>query len=116
MLLSLHNMVIRRVMVQANTVPATFWALAFLLLPDNAHYRQQILFSLQPDGSHGSSPTPPAQQQEVHDAGEPLLVPFGTAGDKSFSATHDDLGRACIPCQCLLDGGLQACMKCCSVW
>ena len=33
--------------VQANTVPATFWSLGFLLLPENGHRKQQILASLQ---------------------------------------------------------------------
>ena len=33
--------------MQANTVPAAFWALAFLLLPEHQHYKQQVLASCQ---------------------------------------------------------------------
>ncbi len=32
--------------MQANTVPATFWSLAFLLLPENQHHKRQVLASL----------------------------------------------------------------------
>ncbi|KAG2434321.1 hypothetical protein HYH02_012343 [Chlamydomonas schloesseri] len=32
---------------QANTVPATFWAAGFLLLPENAHHRAAVLAELQ---------------------------------------------------------------------
>lgn len=41
----------------ANTVPATFWAVAFLLLPQNAHYKNQILCQLRP----GASEPPPME-------------------------------------------------------
>ena len=33
--------------MQANTVPATFWAVAFLLLPEHQQYKQQVLHSVQ---------------------------------------------------------------------
>lgn len=33
--------------VQANSVPASFWALAFLLLPENQPYKLKVLASLQ---------------------------------------------------------------------
>ena len=72
------------VILQANTVPATFWALAFLLLPDNADHKQQILHSLRSDGSCDTSQTPMAQQQGMDGAGKPLPVLIGVAGDKRF--------------------------------
>ncbi|KAL3140850.1 hypothetical protein ABBQ32_005388 [Trebouxia sp. C0010 RCD-2024] len=65
----------------ANTVPATYWALAFLLLPDNAHHKQHILSSTQPGGSHSTSHPSPAQQQEVDDASRSRLV--GVACDRT---------------------------------
>ena len=76
-----RNMMIRCAVVQANTVPATFWALAFLLLPDNALYKQQIVSSLQSDGSHVGSQASVAQQQGMDEAGELLPVPLSGAGD-----------------------------------
>lgn len=85
--LLLHGKVVG--VVQANTVPATFWALAFLLLPDNAHHKQQILSSLQSGGSHDNSQTALAQQQGVVDAGQPPPI---------FARYADD--RSCSPCDC----------------
>ena len=105
-----HIMKNRFVLVQANTVPATFWALAFLLLPDNALYKRHILSSLQSDGSHAGSQTPVAQQQGMDDAGEPLPVSIDGASDRSFSAPHHDPSCACISCQCLMDWG-SSCIK-----
>ncbi|KAL3148124.1 hypothetical protein ABBQ38_014405 [Trebouxia sp. C0009 RCD-2024] len=58
----------------ANTIPATFWSLAFLLLPDNAHHKQHILSSIQSGGSHSTSHSSSAQQQELNDAGRPLPI------------------------------------------
>lgn len=41
----------------ANTVPAAFWALAFLLLPEHQHYKQQVLASCQQYHSQSSDAT-----------------------------------------------------------
>ena len=87
LLLLLHGKIV--VVLQANTVPATFWALAFLLLPDNAHHKQQILSVLQSGGSHDNSRTAPAQQQGMDDAGQPPPI---------FARYADD--RSCSPCDC----------------
>ena len=50
--------------MQANTIPATFWALAFLLLPDNQDHKQQILLALQSTSAHTDTGVPHAQAQQ----------------------------------------------------
>ena len=50
--------------MQANTIPATFWALAFLLLPDNQDHKQQILLALQSTNAHRDTGVPHAQAQQ----------------------------------------------------
>lgn len=42
--------------LQANSVPASFWATAFLLLPANQHYRQKVLASLRSPAETVSAP------------------------------------------------------------
>ena len=53
--------------MQANTIPATFWALAFLLLPENQDHKQQILLALQSTHTYTSVPDAQAQQQTSPD-------------------------------------------------
>lgn len=84
------------VVVQANTVPATFWALAFLLLPENAHHKQQILSSLQCPGSPDCMQAPLAQQQGWNDAGEPCLNICLTAPGNTCCTPRDDSGCTCL--------------------
>ena len=52
-------------LVQANSIPASFWALAFLLLPENQHYKHKVLASLQ---SADNPPFPSASGQELESA------------------------------------------------
>ena len=44
------------VVLQANTVPATFWTLAYLLQPKQAHHLAEVqqLLGQSPDGLHQS--------------------------------------------------------------
>jgi hypothetical protein len=63
--------------MQANTIPATFWGLAFLLLPDNQDHKQQILLALQSSQSHAKhtgAPDAQAQQQTSPDGKVPAAV------------------------------------------
>lgn len=64
--------------MQANTIPATFWALAFLLLPDNQDHKQHILLALQSTNTHTSGPDAQAQQQMSSD-GKPSAADGGSA-------------------------------------
>lgn len=67
---------------QANTVPATFWSLAFLLLPENAHHRLSITQQLlnQQDSASGDGATVQAQQQQHNTAPGRDPVPTASGG------------------------------------
>ena len=69
--------------MQANTIPATFWALAFLLLPDNQDHKQQILLALQSTHTHTSVPDAQAQQQMSPDGRRSAAV----ASSEAVAAT-----------------------------
>ena len=82
--------------MQANTIPATFWALAFLLLPDNQGHKQQILLALQSTHTHTSVPDAQAQQQMSPDgrrsaavaSPEAVAAKMAAAAQGVDAATH----------------------------
>ncbi len=94
--------------MQANTIPATFWALAFLLLPDNQDHKQQILLALQstrlPD-RHTSVPDAQAQQQKSHNgrlsaavgSSEAVAAGMATAAPGFDAAAHTKVPAAKDP-------------------
>ncbi|KAA6426780.1 MAG: cytochrome P450, partial [Trebouxia sp. A1-2] len=89
----------------ANTIPATFWALAFLLLPDNQEHKQQILLALQstrfPD-THTSVPDAQAQQEKSHNGrfsaavgdSEAVAAGLAAAAPGFDAATHPNVPPA----------------------
>ncbi len=91
--------------MQANTIPATFWALAFLLLPDNQDHKQQILLALQSTqlhAKHTSIPDAQAQQQTSPDgklsaavgSSEAVAAGMAAAAPGSDAATHSKVPAA----------------------
>lgn len=76
---------------QANTVPATFWALAFLLLPQNQRHRQQVLASLQhtPPAAGPTSPPSGAQVQQHRAPGNAQAAAASDEADASVAAMAD---------------------------
>ncbi|DBA87474.1 TPA: Cytochrome P450 7B1, variant 4 [Trebouxia sp. C0004] len=89
----------------ANTIPATFWALAFLLLPDNQEHKQQILLVLQSmpaQASHACLADARAQQQTSPDgrlpaaigSSEAVAVGTATAAPGFDAATHAKVAEA----------------------
>jgi len=95
-------------MMQANTIPATFWALAFLLLPDNQDHKQQILLALQSTQSqakHTGVPDAQAQQQTAPDgrlsaafgSSEAVAAGLATAAPGFDAATHTKVAAAQVP-------------------
>lgn len=70
---------------QANTVPATFWALAFLLLPQNQLHRQQVLASLQHTHPAAGLTSPPSGAQ---------LQQHRAPGNAQAAAASDEAGAS----------------------
>ena len=83
--------------MQANTIPATFWALAFLLLPDNQDHKQHILLALQSthlQAKHTSVPDAPTQQQTSPDGRLSAAVGSSEASAAGMAAAATGSGAA----------------------
>ncbi len=89
--------------MQANTIPATFWALAFLLLPDNQDHKQHILLALQSthlQAKHTSVPDAPTQQQTSPDGALSAAVGSSeavAAGMAAAAPGSDAAGHTKVP-------------------
>ena len=69
---------------QANTVPATFWSLAMLLLPENKDYRSKVLSELKLE-----------YEKERGDDSQPSSkIKAGKDGSHSLIPSSDPLTRA----------------------
>ena len=63
--------------MQANTVPATFWTLAYLLQPEHAHHLAEVKHLIaEPIADPGSQPLKPAADQ--HPGKRPARQEKGT--------------------------------------